>query len=79
MSAIKLACETVGSASRLAELLEVTPQAVSKWVAADRAPAERCIDIEAAVDKVELGAVTRYDLRPDVFGVKPPAESKTAA
>lgn len=65
MSSIKTACEAVGGASKLASLLGVTPQAVAKWVAADRAPAERCLEIEM------VSGVSRYDLRPDVFGSAP--------
>jgi len=65
-SAIELACEAVGGASRLAEKLTVSPQAISKWVKAKRAPAERCLEIE------KITGVSRYKLRPDVFG-EPPA------
>lgn len=79
MSAIKAVCEIVGSGSRLAEMLDVTPQAVSKWVAADRTPPERCIDIELICQRIRPGAVTRYDLRPDVFGDKPDAVAAAVA
>lgn len=45
---------------------------VGKWLHRDKkVPAELCIAIETAV----RGAVTRYELRPDVFGAAPPPAS----
>lgn len=66
-TAIQRAARVAGGQSALARALEVTPQAVQQWCVAGAAPPERCIAIETAVD----GAVTRYDLRPDVFGEAP--------
>jgi DNA-binding transcriptional regulator YdaS (Cro superfamily) len=63
---ISNAVEIVGGKSALATLCGVTPQAVFKWVDKNKAPADRCIQIE----KLTKGKVTRYDLRPDVFGNK---------
>ena len=64
--------DTYGSA-KLAQDLRVSRAAVSHWRHKRfRVPAERCIDIETLSD----GAVSRYDLRPDVFG---PAPSEQAA
>ena len=40
---------------------------VWKWLHAEKLTAEASIQIETATD----GAVTRYDLRPDVFGQAP--------
>jgi DNA-binding transcriptional regulator YdaS (Cro superfamily) len=61
------ACAVAGGQSALAEALGVTPSAVNQWVKGNRPiPAERCIPIEVATG----GKVTRYDLRPDVFGVE---------
>ena len=58
---------TYGSA-KLAQDLKVSRAAVSHWRHRRfRVPAERCIDIET----LSNGAVTRYDLRPDVFGASP--------
>ena len=49
----------------LARLVGVTPSMVWQWEKARRpVSATRCVDIEKATG----GAVTRYDLRPDVFG-----------
>jgi DNA-binding transcriptional regulator YdaS (Cro superfamily) len=50
----------------IATLCGITVQAVYKWSKSERGiPAEHCRTIECATK----GAVTRYDLRPDVFGV----------
>lgn len=52
----------------VAELCGITVQAVYKWEKSARGiPAEYCRIIEQATH----GAVTRYDLRPDVFGPAP--------
>ncbi len=74
MSAIEKACIEVGGQSQMADLLGVTPQAVSKWINKSRAPAERCLDIEAATE----GKVTRYQLRPDVYGDAEPKRKRAA-
>lgn len=66
-SAIQRAVDIVGSQSLLASNVGVTQGRVWQWCNGDRVPAERCADIERATD----GAVTRYDLRPDVFGPAP--------
>ncbi|MCB1602661.1 MAG: helix-turn-helix domain-containing protein [Xanthomonadales bacterium] len=52
-----------------ANLIGVTQGRVSHWLGGKRVPAERCLEIEVATK----GAVTRADLRPDVFG--PPVAS----
>jgi DNA-binding transcriptional regulator YdaS (Cro superfamily) len=55
------ACEIVG-ASKLAQILNVSPQAVSDWRKQKRAiPIERCAQIEMATQV----AVTCEQLRPD--------------
>ena len=55
------ACDLVGAA-KLAELLDVSPQAVSDWRKAKRpVPLDRCAQIEAATGV----AVTCEELRPD--------------
>lgn len=40
------------------------PQLIDKWLKVGRVPAEWCRDVEFVTNK----AVTRYELRPDVFG-----------
>jgi hypothetical protein len=49
--------------ARLAELCHVVPMAVSHWMRRG-VPARRC----AAIEKATGGAVTRRQLRPDLFG-----------
>lgn len=53
-----------GGASAVAKACEVSPQAVMQWRTADRIPAERVLIIEQLIN----GAVSRYAMRPDVFG-----------
>jgi DNA-binding transcriptional regulator YdaS (Cro superfamily) len=52
---------------KTAELCGLTVQAIYKWEKSGQVPSEYCRKIEIATD----GAVTRYDLRPDVFGTSP--------
>jgi DNA-binding transcriptional regulator YdaS (Cro superfamily) len=62
---IHTAVSFFGSQAALAAALKVSPMAVSKWVSGrSRITAERACEIE----EVTRGAVTRYDLRPDIFG-----------
>lgn len=63
---IEKACDLVGGMSTLAKLCDVSPPAVFKWVKKNKAPANRCIQIE----KATKGKVRRFELRPDVFGNK---------
>lgn len=59
------AVEACGGQARLAEKVGVSLSAVNQWVHGLRpVPPARCLDIEGAAG----GVVTRYDLRPDVFG-----------
>ena len=68
---IVLAVECVGSQSTLAQKLNVSPQFVSQLASGSRpVPATLAPKIEEATK----GTVTRYDLRPDVFGSAPPAQ-----
>lgn len=55
------------SQQEFADLTGVTQGRVSQWLKGERIPAERC----AAIETATAGAVTRYDLRPDVFGAAP--------
>jgi DNA-binding transcriptional regulator YdaS (Cro superfamily) len=67
-SPIKKACDVLGGRVNLATALDVTPQAVYLWVTKPgKITAERCVGIERATD----GVVTRYELRPDLFGPAP--------
>lgn len=62
-NAIELAIKTVGSQSKLAAILSVKQQAVSNWKAVGFPPPNRVIAIERATN----GAVTRHQLRPDIY------------
>lgn len=66
MTGLERAINHLGTANALAKKLGLFPQHVHNWKSRG-VPAQRCIDIEQATE----GAVTRYELRPDVFGDKP--------
>ena len=55
-------CKKLGSQAALAELCEVSPQAVTKWKSAG-IPPKQVRRIEAAT------GIPASELRPDVFGV----------
>lgn len=65
------AISIVGSQQLLADALKIKSPSISEWKSRGRVPVERCVDIET----VTAGAVTRYDLRPDIFGAAPPAKA----
>lgn len=67
MNPIELAIESAGSVGKLADLLTVRQSVVSNWKARGQVPAERVLDVE------RLTGVSRYVLRPDVFGQAPEA------
>jgi len=52
----------------LAELIGKTQPQIAMWLKRRTVDPLACIPIEAAVE----GKVTRYELRPDVFGPPPP-------
>ena len=62
---VQLACDAVGGARELARLLNIKPPSVSEWKARGKVPAERCLEVE------EKTGVSRYLLRPDVYGQPP--------
>lgn len=57
------AARAAGGQSALARAIGCTPQAVQRMCAKGHVPAERVLQIEAAV----AGLVTRYELRPDLY------------
>lgn len=63
--ALRKAIEIAGGQTTLANALKIRQNRVSNWLNRDQqvVPAEFCISIEKITD----GAVTRYDLRPDIF------------
>lgn len=66
-SAIKTAVALVGSQSELARQVNTRQGTLWKWLRKGVVPAEKC----AAIERATGGKVTRYQLRPDVFGTAP--------
>lgn len=62
--AVTKAANVVGGQAELAKRLNISPQAVNKWIKRGLVPPERVLEVE----RLTNGAVTRYELRPDVFG-----------
>lgn len=60
---IERAAAKVGGVIRLAARLNISRSAVAQW---KRVPAERVLDVES------ITGVSRYDLRPDIYGHAPP-------
>ena len=71
-TAIDAAVTEVGTQAALAAILGIKSPSISEWRKRGKVPADRCIAIERATN----GAVTRYELRPDVFGTKPAEPSR---
>ncbi|MDH4560364.1 YdaS family helix-turn-helix protein [Pseudomonas sp. BN411] len=61
------AADVVGGQSALARLIGCKPQAVQRMCATGHVPAERVLQIEAAVG----AQVTRHELRPDLYPREP--------
>ncbi|WP_242510797.1 transcriptional regulator [Halorhodospira halophila] len=71
MNSLKRAADAVGSVTELAQSIGVRQSTVSNWFMRGRVPAERC----AAIELATKGAVTRAELRPDVFGELKPEDA----
>lgn len=70
---IKKAIAAAEGQAALARAIKVNSQVVWQWADGRRpVPAHHCIAIEAAAK----GEVTRHQLRPDVFGADPTAQTK---
>lgn len=63
-SALQEAITTLGT-YRLAKVIGVKHPTIHSWLRTGRIPAERVLAVEAAT------GISRYDLRPDVFGSAP--------
>lgn len=61
------AIELAGGQSELARHFNISREAVRQWEEADQVPVRRVLDVE----KITGGHVTRYDLRPDIYGDPP--------
>lgn len=68
------AIATVGGLQVMARVLSIKAPSIIGWKNRGQVPADRCIAIEVATN----GKVTRYDLRPDVFGRDPAAQDEVA-
>lgn len=66
---LKRACDLVGGQKHLADRIGVTQSMVWYWLERSKrgVPAEYVLPIEDATDK----AVSRHELRPDIFGPPP--------
>lgn len=69
--ALERAIDAAGGATKLADTIGVTRQAISQW---DRCPAERVIAVERAAEK----RVTRHELRPDLYPEETTASHEAA-
>lgn len=75
IQALQDAIKHVGGQTELAVRIGKKQGQVGNWIRRDKkVPAEVCLAIEQATE----GKVTRYDLRPDVFG-DPPVRAKRKA
>lgn len=63
-----LAAAAAGGQSSLARKLACTPQAVQRWCATGKIPAERVIDVEVA------SGISRHVLRPDIYPAEESAQ-----
>lgn len=75
MTQLKNAIEICGGQTALAKAIGVQQPNIWNWLhrAGGVVPAEYCLKIESATN----GEVTRYDLRPDVFGPAPSNSKQT--
>ncbi|MFS1525345.1 transcriptional regulator [Microbulbifer sp. 2304DJ12-6] len=76
MNAITKAISLLGTQKKIADMLKIPPACVSQWYrGARKVPPRHCRRIEQATN----GVVTRYDLRPDIFGPVPEEQGSVAA
>lgn len=58
----------IGGAAAVARLCKVSPQAAHKWLKRGAVPPEHVRTVESGTEAHVDGPVTRYELRPDIFG-----------
>lgn len=75
MQALSRAVEIAGSQAALAEKIGKKQPQIAMWLKRGTVDPAYCIAIEEATG----AQVTRYDLRPDVFGEAPKAPSQDQA
>lgn len=77
MNPIQRAVQICGGQTGLAKAIggSVKQAHVWKWLRSGRVSAERALEIERATN----GAVSKYDLRPDIFGPTPAKPRKAVA
>lgn len=65
---IQIAAAQFETVAAFARALELKPPTVHQWLDGSReVPAAQCLKIETVTN----GTVTRYDLRPTIFGPRP--------
>ena len=67
MTPIARAIAALGGPTAAAKTLDAKVTQVCNWVSRDQCPAQMVLAVEAATK----GLVSRYELRPDVFGEAP--------
>ena len=67
LTPLEMAIRVVGTQQALADMLGIRSPSIAGWKTTGSVPANRCRSIEHLTG----GKVTRYDLRPDVFGPDP--------
>jgi DNA-binding transcriptional regulator YdaS (Cro superfamily) len=70
MTGIEKVIEKLGSQKALAEALNVSTMAISKWVSIGKVPADRVLNVE------KLSGISCHELRPDIY---PPERFKQAS
>lgn len=69
---VEQAIRAIGTKSAVARFLGLTPAAITQW---NRCPVRHVLKLEAACG----GVVTRYQLRPDIYGEDPALAQEKAA
>jgi DNA-binding transcriptional regulator YdaS (Cro superfamily) len=72
---LQRACDEAGGQLALGRKIGRPQQTISNWIKRGEPPSDECPAIEKAID----GKVTRYELRPDVFGEPPKSKRRVTA
>ncbi|MEV8518633.1 YdaS family helix-turn-helix protein [Dyella marensis] len=88
MNYVQRAVAAFPSQAAFARQIGRHPQEVTRWIRTGKVPAKHCQAVEQAVEQAlasrdrslpTLEPVTRYELRPDVFGHQPGAPDPEGA